>query len=434
MKALIVGTALDTNGQNARFVEAAQRWGDDPDVLKALVVGKYDPADVGGRFREAAKKIGGLSIRSAHASEAYFEFPADIRWMPRRHGHPNNALVQQLADECDVIHLNNSHHAYNRLRMHRLRKPALLHHHGSLLRSKGVALVQDAARFNMVQAVSTIDLLRWAPEAHWLPTAYDLDELAAVRAEYRRPDDGLVRIVSCPTNAEYKSTALLEAAVKQLQAEGLPVELVLVSGKRWAEALAIKATADIYFDQVAVPSIDYPGGVGCNAIEAWGMGIPVVAGADEWTTERMRQEWNLKEGDRLPFLEATNDTIADALRRLVVDAELRDSYSVLGRWHVETYHAEKPALARLAELYGMALAKGQAAVEAGATYDEFAPGTFRTELSKLVLQVGSRQFRFTDQELTIDDPATAQKIRRIAQARKRFLITEVEYQQTEGAA
>jgi sugar/nucleoside kinase (ribokinase family) len=415
VKALIVGTALDTNGQNARYVEAAKRWGDDPDVLKALVVGKYDPADVGGRFREAAAKHGGLAIRSAHASEAYFEFPADIRWMPRRHGHPNNALVQQLADECDVIHLNNSHHAYNRLRMHRLRKPALLHHHGTLFRNHPDGLLLAARQFHMLQCVSTIDLQRRAPDLlHWLPTAYDLDALMAIRQDHRRPDDGKVRIVSCPTNREIKSTDALEAAVSQLQAEGLPVELVIVTGRPWAESLAVKATADIYFDQVGL-------GYGCNAVEAWGMGIPVVAGADPWTLGRMRQQWNT---DTLPFMEATEDSIRLMLKALVVSKDARDHYAGLGMAHVQKYHAEKPALARLAELYAMAIAKKHKAIAEGATWETDLPGVFRSEKPDLRVTIASRHVQFVDGIARVDDPEIARRIRNIA-ARTSNGITEV---------
>jgi hypothetical protein len=418
VKALIVGTALDTNGQNARFVEAAKRWGDDPDVLKALVVGKYDPADVGGRFREAANKLGGLAIRSAHASEAYFEFPADIRWMPRRHGHPNNALVQQLADECDVIHLNNSHHAYNRLRMHRLRKPALLHHHGTLFRNHPDGLLLAARQFHMLQCVSTIDLQRRAPDLlHWLPTAYDLDAMMAIRQEHRRPDDGKVRIVSCPTNREIKSTDALEGAVSQLQAEGLPVELVIVTGRPWAESLAVKATADIYFDQVGL-------GYGCNAVEAWGMGIPVVAGADEWTLARMRKEWNLGEFDSLPFMESVEDQIAVTLKALVQSQDLRDTYAARGMAHVQKYHAEKAALARLAELYAMSIAKKQHAEESGAVWVVEVGGVFRSENPDLRVRIASRHVQFVDGIARVDDPEVARRIRNLA-ARASTGITEV---------
>ena len=114
----------------------------------------------------------------------------------------------------------------------------------------------------------------------------------------------MVRIAHAPTNRAIKSTDALIAVVEAFRAEGLPVELDLIEQVTLGECLARKAAADIYFDQVIL-------GYGCNAIEAWGMGIPVIAGADPWTLERMRREFD----GRLPFLVATEETIADVLRR-----------------------------------------------------------------------------------------------------------------------
>lgn len=415
MNALIVSTALDTNGQNYRYAQAAERWGADPSVLKALIAGIYDPADVAGRFRGAANKLGGLAIRTAHSSEAYFDFPRDVRWT-----RSNHRQVQQLADEADIIHLNNSPHAYYKLRQAQRRKPALLHHHGTLFRNNPPPLLRDAARFHMIQAVSTIDLKRPAPDLlHWLPTAYDLDMLAAIGRENRRKPDGLIRVVSAPTNRAIKSTDALEAAVARLKAEGLPVELVIVTGRPWAECLAIKATADIYFDQVGL-------GYGCNAIEAWGMGIPVVAGADDWTLAAMRSEWNLKSNRALPFHVATEATIADAIRELATSAELRASVAARGRKHAEKYHAERPALARLAELYAMAIAEKRA--HRDEPYQDVTPldpGTFTTERKTLQLRIASHTVTFVDGTAVVDDPRIAQRVRRLATMHPRYKIREV---------
>ena len=334
MNALILSAGLDTNAGNYRFKVAAERWGSD--VLRAFAVGEYDPANVVGRFGEAAERLGGVAIRSAHRSEAYFEFPRDILW--DRH---TEMEVRRLANEADVIHLNNSWKAYQRLR---LRKPALLHHHGSLFRSNPAPLLAASRRLGFVQAVSTIDLLKIAPdELTWLPTAYDIDALVAFGAAHRRDPDGRLRIVSAPTSRTWKSTDALEAAVRELQSEGLPVDLVLVEGKPWAECLTTKATADIYFDQVIL-------GYGCNAIEAWGMGIPVVAGADPWATDRMLSEYGT-----LPFYEATVDTIASSLRAMVKSPDLRAEYAERGMAHARRFHDERPALTRLVELYVRAI-------------------------------------------------------------------------------
>lgn len=397
MNALIISRALDTNGQNTRFVRAAERFGTDPDVLKALVIGNTDPGGVMGRFQAAALHEGGLSIRSAHRAEQYFEFPGDIRWT-----RANHDVVRQLAREADIIHLNNSWAPYRTLGLH---KPALLHHHGSMFRKDPERMLARAKSYRMTQAVSTIDLQRPAPRLlHWLPTAYDLDALADMRV--KRPDDGMVRVVSAPTNRAYKATEALIAAAARLKAEGVPIELVLVEGVTWAECLEAKATADVLFDQVAF-------GYGCNAVEAWGMGIPVIAGADPWTLERMRHEWG-----SLPFYEASEATIADALRAMVESADLRAEWAAKGAAHAAKYHAEKPALARLAELYALTIKDWQTVPVLSERV------VFRNEQQRPLYDREGVRLVFTDGLLETTDPFVVESLRRFSN-RRRFGVHEV---------
>jgi hypothetical protein len=240
---------------------------------------------------------------------------------------------------------------------------------------------------------------------HWLPTAYDVDELQAFGEQHRREADGRIRVVSAPTNRDYKSTAALELAVKALQAEGLPVDLVLVEGKPWAECMAIKATADIYFDQVIL-------GYGCNAVEAWGMGIPVIAGAQPWTLNKMTELWG-----GLPFYSATEQTIADAIRDLVQSADLRAEYAAKGMAHVRTYHDEKPALERLVELYMETVTgdvRRRAAIPAV---------TFRCESDQRI-DLNGQRIVFTDGLHTTTDPDTVARLRYLT-TRARYAISEV---------
>ena len=248
---------------------------------------------------------------------------------------------------------------------------------------------------------------------HWLPTAYDVDWLAQVGEQNRRKPDGRVRVVSAPTNRDYKSTAALEQAVRQLQAEGLPVDLVLVEGRPWSECLAIKATADIYFDQVIL-------GYGCNAVEAWGMGIPVIAGAQPWTLGKMTEMWG-----GLPFYEATEQTIVDAIRMLVQSADLRAEYAEKGMAHVRKYHDEKPALERLVELYAETL-KGVETRRA-----QIPAVTFHSTYHKPIT-VRGEAITFKDGVVTTTDPDVIARLRYLA-TRPRFGVTEVT-EETETAA
>lgn len=149
----------------------------------------------------------------------------------------------------------------------------------------------------------------------------------------------MIRIAHAPTNREVKSTTHLLDAVERLKGEGYPVELDLIEEVPWAECLERKAKADIYFDQVKL-------GYGNNAIEAWGMGIPVIAGAQDATLEEMARRF-----DGLPFYSATEDTIYDAVKALVEDEGLRQQYAAKGQAHARRFHDEKVVVDQLKGLY-----------------------------------------------------------------------------------
>ena len=399
MNALILSAALDTNGQNARYAKASEKWGTADGVLKALAIGKYDPASVIGRYQAAAEKSDALRIRSAHKStHIYQQMPADILW-----NRSTEPLVKQLALDADIIHLNNSWRPWQMLRM-RIRKPMLLHHHGSLFRSDPKGMLLHAERQGWTQAVSTVDLTQMAPERlHWAPTAYDVDWLEAFGAENRREPDGRILVVSAPTNREVKATALLEEAIRVLQSDGLPVDLDLIEGKPWLEGMRLKARADIYFDQVGL-------GYGCNAVEAWGMGIPVIAGAEPWTLQRMETLWG-----GLPFYTADEGSIGGAIAALATSKALRTKWRKAGLAHVRKYHDELPALTRLAELYRMAMDQETVKVN-----EPIPPARFTASVQQRY--IAGKYLNFPCE---IDNPFLATKVRLYAARYPKYGIEEV---------
>jgi hypothetical protein len=406
--AVILSAALDTNGQNARYVRASEKWGTDEGILKALAIGNYDPASVVGRFAAASWKTDSIRIRSVHrATHIYQQMPADIEWT-----RANERLVLELALEADVLHLNNSAAPLRKLRDSRIRgKPKLLHHHGSLFRTNPHYGLQSAKLNNAVQCVSTVDLMRVAPDVlHWAPTAYDVDALQAFRQEHRGDDGHGVRIVQTPTDGPggpYKSTELLQITVENLRAQGLEVELVIATNLPWIEAMKIKATADIYFDQVKL-------GYGCNAVEAWGMGIPVIAGADPWTLAKMREVFGT---DQLPFYVATEETIGEAIITRANSKRLRTTYANRGLHHVRKFHDEKPALLRLVQLYRMA-------IEEGAPEFSVTLPSARFQAKVPALRIGAKQILF-DPVYESTNPHITRKLRVMAIRQPKYGIEEV---------
>lgn len=399
MNAVILSAALDTNGQNARYVEAARKHGRHPKVVKAFAIGNSDPAGVVARFQQAALRSDGLKIRSAHRATNVFEFPADIVWEPA-----TEALIRELIRDADVLHLNNSPRPLMRFRMAARGKPLLLHHHGTLFRNDPDWMLERARQLRAVQAVSTIDLQRFDPKVlHWLPSAYDLDELAEIGRANRREPDGRVLIAHAPSNRGTKHTELLIAAVKQLQEDGLPVDLDLIEKVPNAECLVRKARADILFDQLAY-------GYGCNSIEAWGMGIPVVSGADDWTIDRMEKLWG-----KLPFALADQLSISLILRHMVESADKRAEYAARGLAHVKKYHGQVPALERLAELYSLAI--NQRTV----SRPPIDPVTFQYD-GVHAIRVMGETLEFKDGRATFTDPDIVYRLRTLAKRKYQGMV------------
>lgn len=276
------------------------------------------------------------SARAIRRRDNWIHYPADVTWDP--HSYKDVRTVKNLLTEADVIHIMQVPTAIRSLPAFR-RKPIVVQHHGTYFRNdpKGVS-----AACRMVRASEVaIDhgLLVKAPRAELLPAVVDLDGMAALREEHYAPGEK-VRIFHSPTDRSIKSTEALIGAVDRLST-AYPVELVLVEGKPWQECLRQKAArADIVFDQVRL-------GYGINAIEAWGMGVPVVAGiADPEARSLMVDEWGA-----LPFIEATEDTIVDALEPLVADETIRAGYGAAGQRHAEQLHSQRAVVERAIAVY-----------------------------------------------------------------------------------
>lgn len=244
-------------------------------------------------------------------------------------GYPRDTTTNRTKPETfDVLHANN---AFKTLPV----MPSVIHYHGTQFRRQPDFFLPEQKRRKAVGLVSTLDLwLMDPPNLEWLPAPYDIEWLQT----FRQPvGDGVFRVAHAPTDRGIKSTDPLIQAVDRLSKE-IPVELVLVERANWQKCLARKGTADVYFDQVLL-------GYGNNAIEAWGMGIPVIAGGQPDTLAEMRNRF----GD-LPFYEATEETIYDALK-VLADETTRAEWSRRGLAHVERFHDDAQVVAQLEPIY-----------------------------------------------------------------------------------
>lgn len=297
------------------------------------VFGLTTGADTGGinvRIAQAFRRHTDWDVRAMVATVNYIDYPVDVP-----HDRPT---LYRLYRSADVVHIHNTTHAHYRYDAGQ-GKPTVLMHHGTEFRERHAAIAAEAERIRAVQVASTLDLAILEPNVEWLPAPYNLAELRAIRdAEYQ--PGPVIRIAHAPTNRAIKGSDAFDAAIARLSGSGVAVEPVVIEGRTWAEALRMKATADVLWDQ---PTLGY----GCNAIEAWGMGIPVIAGvADRTVRAAMLAKWG-----RLPFMEASEDTLGDAIRALATDPALRRHFAEIGRSHVERWHDEAVVVEQLKAVY-----------------------------------------------------------------------------------
>lgn len=291
-----------------------------------------DLAGIGIGLKQAFDRHSDWPMRWMHRTDTYLRYPVDLPFRQR--------LAMDFYDGADVVHLHNTllaHELYD----NRQGKPTIIHHHGTDFRYNHAKFADQARRLKITQLVSTVDLELLEPDLTWLPSPANLQALAALRAEHYTPGD-TIRIAHAPTDRRIKSTDLVEAVVARL-AEKYPVELVLIEHTAWAKCLQRKATADIFVDQLLL-------GYGSNAIEAWAMGIPVVAGVeDRKVAARMRSLWG-----ELPFYRATEASLEKQLELLIRSADLRAEYAAKGSAHVERFHDERKVVALLQGIYAAA--------------------------------------------------------------------------------
>ncbi len=269
------------------------------------------------------------NIRCVRRTNNYANHDADLTW--------DSPILNDVYTKADIIHF-----------MERVEdpfagtsKPVVIHHHGEIYRDETNVLAQHARNLKAVEIVSTIDLLSVAPgTATWLPAAYNLEELAG----YWEPQDRTGKVIfHSPTYRERKGTEYLVAAVEALKRQWpVTLEVAMYHDQRYI--FERKGKADIVFDNLY--------GYGLNAIEAFGMGVPVVGGLvpSRWAPESVRDDIAEHIG-YLPFYEVTEETLADGLEMMIRDEGIRKVWRNIGLEYAYEFHDERKVVKKLQAIY-----------------------------------------------------------------------------------
>jgi len=271
--------------------------------LRVLQLTQYDPGSSVYRYHSAANTVPG--IVSALVRYGYSNPHCHLRQWD---GELHRRTVELLAMTADVIHCHMDYRALHQdLKFALLaNQRAAITYHGSVVPGDTRRTFVDTEadrRMNAIRFGARPYHARWGVE-QYLPIPVPVADYTAL---VQRPTGGPFRIAHSPTKREIKGTADFLAAVAYLKdAEGLPVEAVLIENMDHGEALRLKARCHATFDSFWL-------GMQGSGLEAAAMGQPVIAGDPEAAADAAALN-----DDIIPWTYANDRyTLMDVIRRLV---------------------------------------------------------------------------------------------------------------------
>lgn len=155
--------------------------------------------------------------------------------------------------------------------------------------------------------VAAINTQEWAPAA-WQPRSK-------------------VRVVHAANHRTNKGTNAIIRVCRELEADGYPIEFMLVERMPREAAMRMYADADIIIEQLL------SGNIGIFGIECMAMGKPVVAYLREDILDH--HPWM----EECPVINANLATLRERLIELLEDPDRRRRLGLQGRAYVEKYHS-----------------------------------------------------------------------------------------------
>lgn len=267
--------------------------------------------------------------------------PHDADWnLNRPRGLLRRQLVQwralaRLLPRTDVFHfyfgLTLVPQAIQFPLLRALRKRSVFHFLGSDIRGKTPAELAYARRAN-ARIVGSYDASRWIPDAEVVPPGIELEAYRpAPPSDRERP-----LVVHAPSSRARKGTEHVLAACAEL-----PVDLDVVEGLPNEQARERYARADIVVEQLNA------GWHGMLGIEAMALGKPVVTFLHDEAVRRTEAEFEME----VPIVNATKETLVDALKPLVASPDLRRRIGAASRAYVEHVHDADKVADRLLGIY-----------------------------------------------------------------------------------
>lgn len=246
------------------------------------------------------------------------------------------AVKNEKLDRFDVYQLDGGlglyRHAEFILKMKDLGKKIICCYTGSDLRTRGV--IPEIDSISDLNVTVEFDHLLLHPAIQHVFFPFDAKRFE----QHRRHDNGkAVRIGHAPTNRAAKGSDVIIPILRRLEAE-MNVEIVLIEGMSYDQAIAAKAACDIFVDQIG----DL--GYGINSLEALAMGIPACSCLAPGFAEMYPDH---------PFVIINAANLKTKLMDLITDAGRRREIGERGRQWLLRHHDADAVVTKIHSLAGI---------------------------------------------------------------------------------
>jgi hypothetical protein len=255
----------------------------------------------------------------------------DLLWRPKI----QRTIRKFALDQFDIYQLDGGldfyRHAGFIKQQKALGKKIICCYTGSDLRTRGVIPVIDA--ISDVNVSVEFDHLRLHPHIHHVFFPFDARDFPP-RPAFRTER---LRIGHAPTSRLAKGSDLIIPVLNELASEQ-GVQVVLIEGLSYQDAIALKSTCDIFVDQIGEL------GYGINSLESLAMEIPTCSCLAPGFAETYPDH---------PFIVIDKDNLKERLIELIKNPRLRKAKGAQGRQWVLRHHDARKTVQRIHTLAGI---------------------------------------------------------------------------------
>jgi glycosyltransferase involved in cell wall biosynthesis len=166
------------------------------------------------------------------------------------------------------------------------------------------------------------------------PSSLVLDLGDWYQSKRKNTSDGYnskIVIAHSPNHRGAKGTEFVVDAVESLKKEGFNIELKLLENVKNSDVKKILTEeTDILVEQLIF------NGHGMNGLEGMACGLPTITNLEYDSITLPMRRWSFL--DECPLVSASPENIADVLRQLISNPQLRNEIGVASRKYVEKYH------------------------------------------------------------------------------------------------